>query len=442
MKPFLLISLSILTSAIGFSQSFKSEGLDSLFQLLDKKNKFMGSIAVSKNGKLLYSNTIGYADIEHLLKADYNTKYRIGSISKMFTASLILKAIEENKLSINQPLNRYFPEIKNSAKITIEHLLNHKSGIYDFTNDKNYLSYNTEFKSEKQVIAIIADGKSNFEPNSKVLYSNANFIILSYILEKIYKTGYEEILRTKIIKPLRLKNTYYGNKIQIQNKESYSYHYGNNWNKSPETDLSIPMGAGGIVSTTHDLTAFIEQLFKGKIISHKSLSLMKAGTDFHGIGIGMGMLAYTTYEKKNYGHNGAIDDFKSVLHYFPGEKLSIAITSNGSVYPIDSVLSCAFSSYFNKAFTMPTFTYLEVKPEVLELYTGQYASLQIPIKITISKNEKKLWAQVKGQPAFPLEATAENSFKFEQAGLVLEFNSGKNQMILKQGGQEFLFTKE
>jgi D-alanyl-D-alanine carboxypeptidase len=442
MKKFLMISLLILTNTICFSQAFRNQGLDSLFGVLEKNNKFMGSIAVSQNGRLLYANTIGYADVENSKKADFKTRYRIGSVAKMFTASLIFKAVEENKIALSQTLDKYFPEIENSKIITIGNLLNHKSGIHDFTNDKSYSSYNTGPRSERQMIEIIAKGKSNFEPGSKVGYSNSNYIVLSYILEKIYKKKYGAILYSKIIKPLGLKDTYFGNTIQIKNNESYSYHFVNKWDKATETDLSIPMGAGGIVSNAADLTVFIEQLFKGKIISQQYLSVMKTINEYHGIGIGMGILAFTNFEKKSYGHNGAIDDFKSLLNYFPEEKLSIAVTSNGSVYPIESVLSCAMNSYFNTPFTIPTFNYVVLKPAVMDLYLGQYASQLIPLKIVITKNENKLFGQVKGQPPFPLEATAENIFRFEQAGIVLEFEAAKKQLILIQSGQKFLFTKE
>ncbi|MDI6033740.1 serine hydrolase domain-containing protein [Flavobacterium sp. LB2P84] len=341
----------------------------------------------------------------------------------------MLKAIEENKISLNQSLDKFFPEIENLKKITIGNLLNHRSGIHDFTNEKSYSSYNTEFKSEKQMIEIIAKGKSDFEPNIKVEYSNSNYIVLSYILEKIYKKSHATILDSKIIKPLGLKNTYFGGKIQIQNSESYSYHFINKWDKGTETDLSILMGAGAILSNSTDLNTFIEQLFNGKIISQKSLSVMTTMSDFNG----MGMLEFQNFEEKSYGHNGAIDDFQSILSYFPKEKLSVALTSNGLIYPINNVLSCALSCYFNKPFAMPIFNYVELKPEVLDLYLGQYTSKLIPIKITITKKGNKLLGQVMGQPAFPLEAAAINVFKFEQVGLVLEFDADKKEMILKQG---------
>jgi CubicO group peptidase (beta-lactamase class C family) len=265
---------------------------------------------------------------------------------------------------------------------------------------------------------------------------------LSYILEKIYNNSYAAILNFKILKPLGLNDTYFGSKIKSQKSECYSYHFKNGWVKSTETDLSIPMGAGAIVSTPTDLTAFTERLFSGKIISKQSLALMKTMNDFHGIGIGMGLLACTNFGKKSYGHNGAIDGFASLLSYSPDEKLTVALTSNGSIYPVDSVLSCALSCYFNRPFAMPNFTYVAVEPKVLKQYLGHYTSQQLPLKIEITTIENKLFGQVKGQPVFPLEATAANIFRFEQAGLFLEFDANKKQMILKQGGQEFLFTKE
>lgn len=438
MKKILIIGLTALFGATSFSQTFNTQRMDSLFHILEQKEKFMGSIAVSQNGKLLYTKAIGYSDLETSKKATTATKYRIGSISKMFTAALILKAVEENKTSLAQTLDRYFPQIENSKKITIGNLLNHRSGIHSFTDDDDYLTYNTIPKSEKEMLALIAKGKSDFEPNSKSEYSNSNYVLLSYILEKIYKKDFATVLNTKIIKPLGLKDTYFGGTTNIQNNESYSYSFEGKWNKETETDMSIPMGAGSLVSNPTDLAFFIEQLFAGKIITSKSLALMKTMTDNYG----MGMFEFPYFEKKSYGHTGGIDGFQSVVSYFPEEKLAIALTSNGVSYTNNNVLLCALSSYFNRPFEIPTFKNVEVSPTILNSYLGQYASPQIPLKISITEKDSQLFAQATGQSAFPLEATSDTVFKFEQAGVVLEFNSSKSQMTLKQGGKEFLFTKE
>jgi CubicO group peptidase (beta-lactamase class C family) len=442
MKGFCGIILFLLTNSFCFSQSFNGKRLDSLLQVLNENNKFMGSIAVSQNGRLLYAKTIGYSDIENGRGADINTTYRVGSISKMFTAVLVLKAVEEKRIVLNQLLDKYFPEIKNAEKITIGQLLSHKTGIHDFTNDNSYADFNSGAKSENEMIRIIAKSKSDFEPGTRVEYSNSNYIVLSYILQKIYRKPFAAILHTKIVTPLWLKHTYFGSKIDIQKGESYSYHYMDKWMKGRETDLSIPMGAGAIVSNPTDLTTFIGQLFKGKIVSLKSVSVMKAMSEYHGIGIGMGLLAFTHVDRKSYGHNGAIDDFKSLLNYFPGDKLSVAITSNGISYSIDSVLSCALSSFLNKPFTIPGFNAVALDQATLNLYEGVYTSAQVPFKLAITKKENRLSGQVQGQPAFPLEALSASIFRFEQAGLILEFDATKKQMTLKQGGQELSFTKE
>lgn len=438
MKKLLFPILFIFLYSSGFSQNLNTKRLDSLFQLLDKNNKYMGSIAISENGKLIYSNSIGYENVETLKKSDINTKYRIGSISKIFTASLIFKAVEEKRINLNQTINQYFPTIKNAGKITISNLLNHRSGIHDFTNDDSYFDWNTQYQSKEKMIGRIASGEIAFEPDTKGEYSNSNYLLLTFILEDVYKKSYSEILAQKIIKPLKLKNTYFGGKINIDNKECNSYTYSGKWQKSPETDMSIPQGAGGIVSTPTDLNFFIESLFAGKIISAEHLNEMKTIKDK----FGMGMFEFPYPDKKIYGHTGGVDRFKSVLTYLPKEKLAIAFCSNGKDYDNNNVLLCVLSSYFNDSFQMPIFTNIEIKPESLDQYLGLYGSLQIPLKITITKSETSLIGQATGQPSFPLEASATNTFKFDQAGVVLEFNPAEKQMKLKQNGHEFLFTKE
>lgn len=423
---------------ITFAQNLNTAKLDSLFQILETKNKFMGSIAVAENGKLLYTKSIGKDDIESNKKSTIATKYRIGSISKMFTSCLTLKAAEENKLNLNQTIDIYFPTIENAKKITIGNLLNHRSGIHNFTNDPEYLKYNTQPKSEKEMVEIIAKGKSDFEPDSKGEYSNSNYVLLSYILEKTYKKPYKEILNTKIIQPLGLKNTYFGGKTNIQNNECYSYRYVSKWEKETETDMAIPMGAGAIVSNPTDLVVFINNLFSYKIISETSLEKMKTIKD----NLGMGILQVPFYDKKGFGHTGGIDGFTSVVWYFPENKLSVALTSNGMIYNNNDIIVATLSSYYGRPFEIPTFKTIELKTEDLDQYLGEYSGPDLPLKITITKDNLKLIAQATGQSSFPLDATEKNKFEFLAAGIKLEFNPIQNQMILSQGGRKFTLTKK
>ena len=143
--------------------------LDSLFNVLSEKNKAMGSVALSKNGKIIYSKAIGYSLISDKEKvfATTDTKYRIGSITKMFTAVMIFQLVEEGKIKLETTLNNYFPKIPNADKITIGNLLNHRSGLYNFTNDS---LFGTRFEkpiTQDEMLDIISKFKVDFQPNEK-----------------------------------------------------------------------------------------------------------------------------------------------------------------------------------------------------------------------------------------------------------------------------------
>lgn len=436
-KKILITLLFSFVLGLGYSQKMNVAKLDSLFQILEAKDKFMGSLVVSQNGTLVYSKSVGKADVETNTKASPLTKYRIGSISKMFTSILIFKAIEEKKLSLNQILASYYPTIENASKITISNLLNHRSGIHNFTSDAEYLQYHTTPKSESQMVAIMATAKSDFEPNSIANYSNSNYVLLSYILQKIYNKPYGTILKDKITKPLGLKNTYVGSKIDVTNNEANSYKLSGHWIKEIETDMSIPMGAGAVVSNPSNLVLFIENLFAKKIINESSLNQMTTIQDHYG----MGIFQIPFQDKKGFGHKGGIDEFSSVLYYFPTDKVAVALTSNGKTYDNNEIIIAALSSYFNKPFVIPTFTTLKLTSDDLDPYLGEYSAPGFPLKINITKDNASLFAQATGQSAFPLEAITKNTFQFLAAGITIEFNANEKQLILKQSGGTFTLTK-
>jgi len=440
LRLFTAILFSGLFFTTVFSQNINKPKLDSLFNILSEKNKAMGSVAVLKKGTVLYSRAIGYSYISGNEKkpATTATRYRIGSISKMFTASMIFQLIEEGKIKLTTTLDTYFPDIPDASKITISNLLNHRSGIHNFTDDPEYLAYMTQPKTEDEMIKIISKNKVDFEPDSKASYSNSNFVLLGYIIEKITKQPYSKNLEKRICSKIGLKDTYIGKKTDLLNNESYSYKLESEWKQQPETDMSIPGGAGSIVSTPTDLTRFVEALFSLKLVSQNSLNKMKTMTD----GIGMGMFQFPFYEKKAYGHNGGIDGFVSNVVYFPEDSLALSYCTNGMVYSLNDILIGVLSVCFNKQYSIPTFNTITLKTEDLDKYLGVYSSTQVPIKLTITKNNTVLTAQGEGQPSFNLEATEKDKFKFDPAGVIMEFNPAKNEMTLKQGGGSFLFTKE
>jgi CubicO group peptidase (beta-lactamase class C family) len=402
----------------------------------------MGSLAISKKGKVVYSRAIGYSFISgsEKIPATDQTKYRIGSITKMFTATMIFQLIEDRKLSLTTTVDKYFPQLPNANKITISNLLNHRSGIHNFTDDQEYKTWMTQSKTQDEMLAIIAKSPVDFQPNEKFSYSNSNYVILGYIIEKISKQSYSNYLNKTILSKIGLSNTYVGGKTDLKKNESFSYRLTNSWEQAPETDMSIPAGAGAIVSTPGDLTKFIEALFSLKLVSSSSLVQMKAMID----GFGMGMFQIPFHEKRGFGHNGGIDGFASTLAYFPEDSLAVAYCTNGVAYPMNDILIGVLSIYFDKPYSIPTFTSTSfgLKAEELDKYLGVYATPQIPLKITITKENTSLIAQATGQSSFPLEATEKDKFKFDAAGIRMEFNPDKNEMTLKQGGQTVVFTRE
>lgn len=436
-KLFAILTL-VLLSQIGFTQDFDRTKLDNYFDALEANNKFMGSVAVSQNGKIIYSKTIGFSDFEKSIKANENSKYRIGSISKTFTTVLVFKGVEMNKINLNQTIDKYFPNIKNANKITVSHLLYHRSGIHNFTDDKDYLTWNTNAKTEIEMLEIIAKAGSDFEPNSKAAYSNSNYVLLTFILEKTFNKSYADLLTEHITKPIGLENTYLGGKINLNNNECNSYRFIGNWKLEPETDISIPLGAGGIVSTTGDLVKFSDALFNGKLIGNESLDKMKTIKENYG----MGLFQLPFDNKISFGHTGGIDGFTSMFSYFSDDNISYAMISNGSNFNNNNISIAILNAVFGKPFAIPEFKTYDVSSEDLDKYLGIYASAQIPLKITITKENNTLIAQATGQSAFPLEATEKDKFKFDQASVLLEFNPAEKSMILKQGGGQFIFTKE
>jgi D-alanyl-D-alanine carboxypeptidase len=434
----LLISIFLVFWQASCAQQFDPAKLDRFFDTLNVNNKAMMSVAIAKNGKLIYQRSIGYASIADSIKANEATKYRIGSISKTFTAAMIFQLIDEGKLSLNTTLDKFYPSVANASKITIGNLLSHRSGIYSFTNDAEYQQYMTTTKTQAEMTAIISASKPDFEPGTKTEYSNSNYVLLGYIIEKITKLSYSENLKQRITTKLNLTATHYGGKIDVAKHESYSYKMLQKWELQLETDMSIPGGAGALVSTPAELSQFITALLQGKLTSANSLAQMKTMQD----GMGMGLFKVPYNSESGYGHNGSIDGFVASAYYFPNGEYAVAICSNGISYSFNDVLIALLRTCYNNPIAIPSFKSITLKPEELDKYTGHYTSNDIPLKITVTKTDSMLTAQATGQPAFPLHPTEKDKFVFDSAGITMEFNPNEGTFSLRQGGENYLFTKE
>lgn len=437
-KNLILTAFIVLLTQLSFAQDFDSAKLDTYFNALETHNKFMGSVAVSQDGKIIYTKSVGFSDVENQTKANENTKYRIGSISKTFTAALIFKGVEAGKIDLKQSIDKYFPTFPKGDQITVQQLLSHRSGIHNFTNNPDYLTWNTSAKTEKEMIDIITKGGSDFEPDSKSEYSNSNYVLLSFILERTFRKSYSEILKEFITQPLGLKNTYLGGGINVKNNESLSYKWLGDWRLEPETDISIPLGAGGIISTPSDLVKFSNALFGGKVVKEASLRQMETLKEHYG----MGLFQFPFGTLQGFGHTGGIDGFSSIFIHFADGNVSYALISNGTNFNNNDISIAVLSAVYNQPYDIPELNTIELSSEDLDKYLGMYYSSVISLKINITKENNQLVAQATGQPSFPLEPTAKDKFKFETAGVVMEFTPTEGTMVLKQGGGEFPFKKE
>ncbi len=401
-----------------------SSKIDSLLEIYEESNQFMGSIAVSKNGKIEYTNAIGFDDIYTKKKSTIDTKYRIGSISKTFTAVLVFKAIEKNIITLEQTIESFFPEIQNASKITIAQLLQHRSGIYNFTRDKAFRKYHTQYKPTQEMLQMISDYPSDFEPGSKGEYSNSNYFLLSLILEKVYDKPYETILNTKICTPLNLTNTYNGAIVNINNNEANSYTYTTKWTKSTETDMSITLGAGSIVSNPTNIALFMNALFTGKIITPQSLDKMLTIKDTYG----MGLARYTIADKKGFGHRGTLDGYKSTAIYFPEEKLGLTITSNGSNDNINTLFIEILKLYLDE-------TPVEITENEVKIYSGTYVNIESDTYI-FSQDKNVLIHIIGDEFKEPLVYKGNNRFVFEQIyaeSMSFTFSPDGKQLTIEQG---------
>ncbi len=427
----------LLTTQFILSQEYNFDKLHDYFDVLEENNKFMGSVAISKGDSLIFTRSVGYLDFEINKKINSRSKFRIGSISKTFTSVLILKAEEDGKLNLDDTIESYFPDIPNSNKITVDNLLSHRSGIFNFTDSSDYTDYMLEPKSRAELIDIISNFDSSFKPGRRSSYSNSNYVLLTIILEKIYSKDYSEILLDKIIKPLRLNSTYYGGVININDNEARSYMYAGKWIKQDETDPSIPLGAGGIVSNPIDLVKFSYLLFNGKILKEESLKKMKKMNGQ----FALGLFDIPFYNKNGFGHTGGIDGFSSVFSAFTDDDIYYALNSNGTNFNNNDISIAVLSEVFEKPYEIPVFLNFEVNHRDLMKLIGSYSSKQIPLIIQVSVENNVLIIQATGQPKISLDAIEKNLFKSEVVGAELEFVPDENSFILKQNGAKIKFEK-
>src|SRR5581483_5913726 len=280
-KILFVTSLTLALLTAGHAQTLDKIRLDQFFDRLAEKNKAMGSLTVAKDGKVLYTRAIGYSQISGTEKVPLTaaSRFRIGSITKMFTAAMVLQLVEEGKLKLTDTLDKFYPQVPNARAITVAHLLAHRSGVPNVRRagrDANTLPIGKD-----EMLALIAGARPDFEPDTQYRYSNSGYLLLGLILEEVTGQPYGEALRERIASKVGLKDTYLATgAIDAEKGEALPYmRLGAEWRPVPETHPSVLFSAGGVVSTPGDLARFARALFDGEVVSKESLDRMRTIRD-------------------------------------------------------------------------------------------------------------------------------------------------------------------
>lgn len=421
------------------AQTFDIAKMDQYFDEVTKHHRSMGSLAITKDGKVIYERAIGLADVKQSREANSETHYRIGSISKPFTAAIILQMIEEGQLTLSTKLGEYYAQFPNADRITIEHLLQHRSGLFNFTSAPDYRDWMDDDQVSKEILmAKLLSYDAEFEPGTRMSYCNTGYVLLSWIAEQIDGSPFSQIFDTRIAQPLALEHTYYGGKIGSKENEARSYTSGDGWEATSESNMIIPTGAGAIVSTPKDINTFWRALFDYKVINEASVNRMKTMND----GYGFGLVKMPFYDKTGFGHGGNIDGFNSSSGHFIADDLSVTYLSNGTDLNINDIMIAVLSIYFEREFEIPDLEKIMLDMKLLKRYSGTYGSPTFPLKIKFQPKDGTLEGQATGQPSFKLDAKGDHVFTLDAAGLKVTFMPDEKKLLFQQGAANFELIKE
>ena len=303
----------------------KPENLDSKIDQYLKEIQYNGSILIVKNGKIVISKGYGMANFENKIPNMPNTIFRIGSITKQFTAVSILQLQEQGLLNVEDTLNKYISDYPSGNKITLRHLLTHTSGIAEHTVPKNLLNLQKE-NAPKDIIDLFKKQPLDFKPGTRFNYSNSNYVLLGYVIEQMSGVTYAQYIADHIFKPLQMNNSSY-DKNDFDTQKHATGYVGSNLNYFPpayKIDMSVPYAAGAISSTVEDLYLWDQALYTTKLLTKTSIDTMF--TPFLS-GYAFGWIV-SKIEKGVVEHGGGIPGYTSLIRRNMNEMNTVILLSN------------------------------------------------------------------------------------------------------------------
>jgi len=297
-------------------------------QLRVDDGQFMGAVLVARDGIVVLSNGYGKANLEWQVANSPTTKFRLGSVTKQFTAACILLLEEQGKLKTDDPVKKYIPDAPAAwDQITIFNLLTHTSGMPNFTNFPDYRSTEAVATTPEKLVSRFRDNALEFAPGSSWNYSNSGYVLLGYLIEKISGDSYSKFVKDNIFDPLGMKDSGYDSNTDIIAQRAQGYSPGAHGPViAGYIDMSIPFSAGALYSTTEDLLRWEQSLYGGKVLS--AASLEKMTTPFlSNYALGLEVRSAANGDKI-YSHGGGIEGFNTSLSYVPAEKLAVIVLAN------------------------------------------------------------------------------------------------------------------
>lgn len=401
--------------------------------------RFMGTVLVARGNDVLLDKGYGSADLEWNIPNSPKTKFRLGSITKQFTAASILLLEERGKLSVNDPVKKYMADAPAAwDKITIFNLLTHTSGIPNFTSFPDYRKIEPFRKTPDELVAFFRDKPLDFQPSEKWNYSNSGYVLLGYLLEKISGQSYPQFVEENIFKPLGMMNSGYDwNSAIIPNRGSGYTRTDTGFENAGYINMTIPFSAGALYSTTEDLLKWEQGLFGGKVLSAESLKKMT--TPFKN-DYAFGLEIHTANGEEEIQHGGGIEGFNTSLAYYPNDKLTVVVLANVNGSAPDEIAKYLHDVAEGKTVALPSErNAAKVDPTIYDGYVGSY-QLAPEFSIRITREGGHLFEQATDQPKFEIFPANEKEFFLKVVDAQITFLTNANgratELILHQGGQD------
>ncbi len=437
--PFLIVSLEAQAADPSLTR------MEQVIQSHVADKTFMGTVLVVRDGKTVFDKGYGSADLEWNIPNTPATKFRLGSLTKQFTAASIMLLQERDKLKVEDPVRKYLPDLPESwDKITIFNLLTHSAGVFNYTARPDFKEFTRRRMTPQQIVDLVRDKPLDFQPGEKMSYSNTGYVVLGMVIEKVSGQPYAQFLQDNIFTPLAMKDSGYEDQVAILPLRARGY------SRTPDgklvnadfIDMSTPFSAGALVSTTHDLLTWENALFAGKVVSQESLAKMT--TPFKN-DYGFGLIMRKVDGHRQVWHNGGIDGFTTDMRTYPDDHLTIIVLDNiATGAPADIANKLADVSFGKTVLLTSERKEVPVDAKILARYVGHYQlSPAFAIDVTVDGNA--LYAQATRQPKLQLFAEGPKDFFLKavdaQVSFVADGDSPASAMVLHQNGQNMTGTR-